>query len=409
MTETQKAFDILIIGGGTAGITVAAQLRDKLPESKTIAVIEPSDDHFYQPLWTLVGAGICDLEETRRTTASVMPRGVTWIQDWAQILAPDENTVKTRSGDVYTYKYLVVAAGIQINWELIKGAKKFMGKGGVCSNYAAEYADFTWDAMKNVKSGNAIFTAPGQCGAWKDEPAPTIKCPGAPQKIMWLAEEYFRMQGVRNDVNVIAAFAGERIFGIPKYRVALEKLVEARDIQTPWQHNLIEILGDTNEAVFEYIPTGEHVKMKYSMLHVVPPMHAPGFISMSPLADEAGWVDVDQYTTQHNRYPNVFSLGDASSLPTSKTGAAIRKEAPVLVANLLSEMEGRKGTKKYNGYTSCPLVTSRSRCILAEFGYEGEVMESFPFDQAQERYSMYLLKRHALPELYWHGMLKGRA
>jgi sulfide:quinone oxidoreductase len=137
-------------------------------------------------------------------------------------------------------------------------------------------------------------------------------------------------------------------------------------------------------------------------------MSAPDFIKRSPLANKDGWVDVDRNTLQHVRWPDVFSLGDVSSLPTSKTGAAIRKQAPVLVKNLLAVRAGRPLPASYDGYTSCPLVTGYGKLILAEFDYTKGPAESFPFDQSKERYSMFALKAYALPRMYWHGMLRGR-
>jgi sulfide:quinone oxidoreductase len=141
---------------------------------------------------------------------------------------------------------------------------------------------------------------------------------------------------------------------------------------------------------------------------VVPPQSAPDFIKKSELADKAGWVEVHKHTLQHARFPNVFSLGDCSSLPCSRTGAAIRKQAPVLVENLLAQRAGHKLVASYDGYASCPLVTGYGKLILAEFDYDGRPQESFPFDQSQERYSMYALKAYGLPEMYWNGMLRGR-
>ena len=148
--------------------------------------------------------------------------------------------------------------------------------------------------------------------------------------------------------------------------------------------------------------------MDFEMMHVTPPQGPPNVIKESPIANEAGWVEVDDHTLQHKRYPNVWSSGDCSSLPVSKTGAAVRKQVPVLVDNLLARRDGRPLTASYDGYASCPLVTSRNSVVLAEFGYGGKILESFPFDQAQERYSMYALKAYGLPRMYWHGMLRGR-
>lgn len=389
---------IVIVGGGTAGISVAARLASQ-PQAPKITLIEPSSTHYYQPLWTLVGGGVFPKESTAKPMASVIPPGVTWRQDAVAEFVPDKNEVVLKSGERVSYDQLVVAAGIQLDWHKIKGIKETLGKDGLCSNYSYDTVDSTWQALKGFSGGKAIFTFP----------AGSIKCAGAPQKIMWLAEHHLVKQGLRQKSEVIYASGTAAIFGVAKYRAALERLVEQRHITTHFRRNLIEVRAKSKEAIFEDLDGGKELTLKYDMMHITPPQSAPDFIKKSPLADANGWVEVDKFTTQHVRYPNVFSLGDCSSLPTSKTGAAVRKEAPVLVENLLAYIQGKTLTASYDGYASCPLVTGYGRLILAEFDYNGQPCESFPFDQAQERYSMYALKAYGLPELYWNGMLKGLA
>ena len=394
MTENH---DVVIIGGGTAGITVAAQLLQQEAAPK-VTIVEPSETHDYQPIWTLVGGGVFPREISRRAMADVMPRGATWIRDRVTAFSPEKNEVVTEGGKQLTYNQLVVAPGIQLNWDAVKGLADAINKGGVCSNYGYDKVPYTWETIQAFQGGNAIFTFP----------ATPIKCAGAPQKIMWLAEETFRRRGIRGQANVIYASATAGIFGVPKYAQALNKLVAERNIETHYSKNLVEVRPETREAVFHDVNGAEELVLKYDMMHVTPPQSAPDFVRKSALADAAGWVDVDRHTLQHTKYPNVFSLGDASSLPCSKTGAAVRKQAPVLVENIIAFRASKPLLGHYDGYASCPLVTGYGKVILAEFGYDGVIMETFPFDQAQERYSMYALKAYGLPNLYWHGMLQGR-
>ena len=390
---------IVIVGGGTAGITVAAQLTKGWFNDTDVAIIDPSDSHYYQPAWTLVGGGTFRKEATRRDLASVIPPKAKWIRDAVTEFDPAHNRIRTRDGRVIEYDYLVVGAGIQINWDGIKGLKESVGKDGVCSNYSFETVSSTWENIRNFKGGTAIFT----------QPAGAIKCGGAPQKICYLAEDYFRKNGIRDRTRVIFASAGASIFAVEKYKQVLEGVVRRKGIETMFRQNLIALSPDTKEAIFQHVDTGEEVSVHYDMIHVTPPMGPPAFIANSSLADAEGWVDVDKHTLQHVQYPNVFGLGDSSSLPTSRTGAAIRKQAPVLVKNLRALMAGKPLAAKYNGYTSCPVVTGYGSVVLAEFDYDGNPDESFPFNQAKERRSMWLLKKYGLPLLYWRGMLKGRA
>ncbi|PQJ34327.1 pyridine nucleotide-disulfide oxidoreductase [Salinibacter sp. 10B] len=396
-----NSHQVLIVGGGTAGLTVASQLvtRDDAPE---VAVIEPADTHYYQPLWTLIGGGVFPKEESARPMAEVMPKGVTWIQDAAASFDPDNNTVTTAGGDTYGYDYLVMAAGLQINWDALPGLAESVGQPGtgVVSNYSYETCETTWDAIQQFpKGGTALFT----------EPTMGVKCGGAPQKIMYLTDEALRRRGVRDGSRIAFMKAKGALFSSKPYEETLYKVVERKDIEVNLMTELTEIHPDQKEAVFRNLETEEETTIGYDLLHVVPPMGPLDFIADSPLADEEGWVDVDAETLQHTRYPNVFGLGDNSSLPTSKTGAAIRKQAPVLVDHLMAQIHHTtpvNGT--YNGYTSCPLVTGYGKLVMAEFDYDKEPDESFPFDQTQERYSMYALKAYGLPRMYWNGMLKGR-
>jgi sulfide:quinone oxidoreductase len=390
-------YEVLIVGGGTAGITVAARL-DALPRPPKVGIIEPATKHYYQPLWSLVGGGVFPKEDSERDEADFIPATATWIRDAVATFQPDANTVITRSGQTYGYDVLVVAPGIQLDWSKVEGLPEALGKDGVCSNYSYATVDSTWRFLQGFRGGKAVFTFPNTL----------VKCAGAPQKIMWLTEHYLRKQGRRDQAEVIFATAGAAIFGVPRYARTLQKLATERGVTGLYRHNLVAVRSKRREAVFRHLDDGSERVIKYDLLHVTPPQSAPDFIKQSPLANADGWVDVDKHTTQHVRYPNVFSLGDASSLPCSKTGAAIRKQAPVTVANIEAFRAGKRLEASYDGYASCPLVTGYGRLVLAEFGYDGRIMESFPFDQSQERYSMWALKAHVLPNAYWHGMLRGR-
>ena len=390
---------IAIVGGGSAGITTAAHLLKQRPNLQ-VTILDPSDKHYYQPLWTLVGGGVFPKQESERDQADYIPSGATWKKEAVDSFDPDNNSLKTFGGETIGYDYLVVCPGLQINWTAIQGlSKEIVGQHGICSNYSYDTVDSTWKEIKNFRGGTALFTHP-------DTP---IKCGGAPQKICYLAEDHFRKQGIRENCEVVFAIAGPRIFPVDPYASSLEQMVDRKKIDVRVQHNLKEIRPQSREAVFDQVATGEEVVIRYDMLHVTPKMGAMDFVKNSPLAGEGGWVDVDKHTTQHVKYPNVFSLGDASNLPTSKTGAAIRKQAPTTAENILCLIDNQPLSGHYDGYTSCPLVTSYNSLILAEFDYDKQPQESFPFDQSKERFSMYMLKKHGLPKLYWHGMLRGRA
>ncbi len=387
--------NVVIIGGG---ISVAARLLKGRANIQDVAIVEPAETHFYQPLWTLVGGGVVPREVTGRPMRSVIPKGAHWIQDAVDELIPSKNEIRTRQGTRIHYNWLIVAAGLQINWDRMPGLREAVGKNGVCSNYSYDTVESTWNEIRTFQGGTAIFTMPS--GA--------VKCGGAPQKIMYMADDTFRQNGVRDQSTVMFSSPLPNIFQVDRYRKTLEDVIRRRSIRTCFREELTEIHGDRREAVFRNLDSGEIVIRRYDMLHVTPPMGPPSFLAGSPLADKEGWVDVDRNSLQHRLWSNIFSLGDCAGLPTSKTGAAIRKQAPVLVANLHAAKTGTPMTAKYDGYTSCPLVTGYGRLVMAEFDYEKNPQETFPIDQSKERWSMWLVKRYLLPLLYWHGMLKGR-
>ena len=390
---------VVIVGGGTGGLTVAAQLR-RAGETD-VALIEPSEHHYYQPLWTLVGAGIVDAATSRRPERDYVPKGVHWIKDAVTELDPEHNLVRTAGGGAVAYDFLVLAPGIQIDWGKIPGLEEALRTPYVSSNYDYALAPKTWEMIRNFRGGTALFTNPGT----------PIKCGGAPQKIMYLAADHFRRNKVKADV--IFGHAGAVIFGVKEFAAVLTDVVARYDIDVHFKRELVEVRPLTKEAVFRLVgsETDETETIPYDILHATPLMSAPDFVKQSPLAladNPLGWAKVDKLTMQSPDFPNVFALGDAAGSPNSKTGAAIRKQAPVVVKNLRAVMRGQELTATYDGYSSCPLVTAHNRVVLAEFDYDMKPAPSIPFINAQkERYDMYLLKRYGLPFMYWNLMLRG--
>jgi sulfide:quinone oxidoreductase len=392
---------IVIVGGGSAGITVAARLRRRAQHD--VAVLDPAATHYYQPLWTLVGGGCAPVEESARPQAAVMPKQVAWIRDAAAEIDPDAQEITCESGTTINYDYLVVCPGIQLDWGKISGLSATLGREGVSSNYLYELAPATWRFIRETRSGTAVFGMPSG----------PIKCAGAPQKIAYLAADYWREQGVLRDIDIHLVLPTPAMFGVPEFSEVLVGTARRYGITVHLNSEVSEVRPDSREAVVTDKAAGTTTRLPYTVMHLVPPQSAPDWIKKGPLADPAnpgGYVEIDKHTMQHVRYPNVFSLGDAGSSPNSKTGAAIRKQAPVVVDNLLAVMAGRRPAARYNGYASCPLTTSRRHMLLAEFDYSMKPTPSIPLiNTVRERRDMWYLKRYGLPALYWNLMLKGLA
>jgi len=392
--------DIVVIGGGSAGIGLLASLLKRDPDLN-ITLIEPSDQHCYQPAWTLVGGGAYDLEKTRRPLADVLPNGVTWVQAAVTELLPDERALVLDSGQRVTWNHLIVCPGLRLAWEKVEGLEDTLGRNGVTSNYSYEHAAYTWQLVQQLKHGKAIFT----------QPAMPIKCAGAPQKAMYLSCDHWRRHGDLKHIDVEFNLAGAALFGVATFVPPLMKYVEKYNARLAFNANLAKVDGPARKAWFEVKDAEGNVTVEeksFDLLHVVPPQVAPDFIRHSPLADAAGWCEVNPHSLQHLRYPHIFGLGDVCGTPNAKTAAAVRKQIVVVAENLLALRKQAPLPLKYDGYGSCPLTVEKGKVVLAEFGYGGKLLPTFPLDPTRARRSMWFLKATLLPWFYWNGMLKGR-
>lgn len=400
--RTEKVYDVVIVGGGSAGIATASSLLSRRA-SLAIAVLEPADTHYYQPGWTMVGAGLFSPESTKRSMASVMPRQVAWIQQAAVGFAPENSEVALADGSSVKYRVLVAAPGLKLDWNAVAGLAEALGNNGVTSNYRYDLAPYTRDLVRKLKRGRALFTQP---------PMP-IKCAGAPQKAMYLSCDIWRDAGVLGDLEVEFHNAGAVLFGVATYVPALMTYVERYGIKLRFESKLVAVDGQDRVATFERKGADgvlERVEREFDMLHAVPPQAAPDFVAKSPLAGDTGYIAVDQVTLRHVRYPNIYSLGDACSAPNAKTAAAVRKQAPVVALNVLATLDGGQPVADYDGYGSCPLTVERGKIVLAEFGYGGKLLPSFPawlIDGSKPTRAAWLLKYKVLPAVYWNLMLKG--
>ncbi|KAF9885240.1 hypothetical protein FE257_000600 [Aspergillus nanangensis] len=407
VSSAAKNHKVVVIGGGTAGLSISHQLlRTGKFAQDDIAIVDPSEWHNYQPGWTLVGGGLKTKEELRRPLKTLIDPKLKFYNNGVQAFTPADNLVTLANGDTVNYEHLVVVPGIAVNFNSIKGLPEALANPDalVSSIYGYDHCDKVYPNINRLKKGRAIFT----------QPAGAIKCAGAPQKAMWLALDHWKEAGLYDPANpaqsaikISYATGLPTMFGVPKYNAELEKMRQERGVEGLFQHDLVAVEGNT--ATFA--APGGQVTQPFDLLHVVPKMGPHGFVKNSPLANEAGFVDVDDHTTRHKKFANVWSAGDASSLPTSKTAAAVTAQAPVLVERLVGSLEGRDPQPLYDGYTSCPLLTEYGKVMLAEFKYGGVPKETFGnwfgIDQGVPRKAFYHLKKDFFPWVYYESMVKG--
>ncbi len=399
---------IAIVGGGAAGISMAARLQRAL-SNPDITLIDPSDTHYYQPGFTLIGSGVYEASQVHKPQESLIPSGVEWLKDRVTELDPDNNRLTTSQNGVVAYDFLVLCPGLQMHFEEIEGiSRDTLGAGNAHCIYDFNGAQKCWAAIKELseKGGRAIFS-----DTWTK-----LKCGGAPKKINMMAEDYCRRQGTRDRVDFQFISAGDKMFDVPLFCKRLEEIYAERHIPVTFQQRIKAVDTASRKVYFEYTADGsvQTVSRDYDFLHIVPPMSAPDFVRRSPLAVDPqtgkreNWVPADKDTLVHARYRNVMVLGDAAGIPTSKTGAAIRIQVPVAVANLISLMENETPSAIYNGYTACPFVTERGKVLMAEFGYDKVPTPTIPFlDPGKEHWPGWILKTRVLKPMYFQGMLRG--
>ena len=398
-----QTFDVLIVGGGSAGIAVAASLL-KRTKSLAIGIIEPSDTHAYQPGWTLVGAGIFKPAETTRPMSTVIPKGAVWIEQRVADFQPQQNLVKLEDDSLIGYKALIIAPGLKLNFAGIEGLEETLGSNGVTSNYRYDLAPYTWQLARDLQSGSALFTQP---------PIP-IKCAGAPQKAMYLSCDWWQQKGTLDKLDVQFHNAGGALFSVADFVPPLQQTVNNYDIDLQLNSQLVKVDGANKTAYFNQLKDGEvvgQISREFDMLHVCPPQTGLDFMQNQPITDANGWLQVDPETLQNPDYANIFGAGDCINTSNAKTAAAARKQAPVVAENILAYLNNQPLPVSYDGYGACPLTVSRSHILLAEFGYGGKLLPTFPkwiLEATKPSRVAWWLKATAMPLVYWHLMLKGR-
>ncbi|KUM33566.1 NAD(P)/FAD-dependent oxidoreductase [Arthrobacter sp. EPSL27] len=393
-------YEVLIVGGGNAGISLAARLRRY--GVKNVAVVEPGDTHYYQPLFSHIAGGRATASEAVRPQNAVMPEGVNWIRDTAAGIDPANNSVSLASGGQLRYGHLVVCPGLQLDWDKIPGLEDAVHSPAGASHYEFALAAKAWGLLSGLKAGTAVFTMPSG----------PIKCGGAAQKPMYLACDYWREQGVLQDIRVVMVQPYPTVFGVPGVDEELNRKIAEYGIELRLNSELVSVDAPAQNALIR-TATGVAEELHYDVLNAVPPQSAPDWLKDTDLpapGDPGGFVDVDPQTLRHVRFPNIWSLGDAAATTNSKSGGALRKQTKVLAKNLVAARDGKPLTQKYDGYSVCPFTVSRSSVVFAEFDDQYRPQPTIPkVPTWKESRASWVVDRDIFPKVYWNLILKGRA
>ena len=393
--------EVVVSGGGNAGISLAARLQRY--GVKDVAVVEPRDHHLYQPLFSHIAGGRAQAQEAIRPQETVIPDGVTWIRDSAVDVDTDANTVTLASGSTVAYGQLVVCPGLQYDWGAVPGLAEAVHSPHGASHYEFELAPKAWTLLSGLTSGTAVFTMPSG----------PIKCGGASQKPMYLACDYWREQGVLDQIRVVMVQPYPTVFGVAEVDRELDRKIAGYGIELRTDSELVSVDAAGRTATIRDLGSGTEQALQYDVLNAVPPQSAPDWLKATDLpaaGDSGGFVEVDRQTLRHIRFPNVWSLGDAAGTTNSKSGGALRKQTMVLAKNLVAARKGKPLPARYNGYSVCPFTVSRNTVVFAEFDDRYRPMPTIPrVPTWNESRLSWVVDRDIFPQVYWNLILKGRA
>ena len=397
-----KKAKIVVAGGSIGGLTAAARLLRAVPDAN-ITVIEPREEHHYQPGYTLVGAGVYNREDVIFEQKSLFLSGMKWIKDYVQAFEPDQNRILTRGGERVSYDYLIVGLGVETNLDSIENLREALQTDYVANIYDLKSSEKYRQLAKNFEGGNAVFTYP----------TGYVKCGGAPQKITWLSEDLWRIEGKRDRTDVHFYTNRASLFPVvPKVDQAVTPLIEKRGIKNHYNQTLRAIDISTRTAIFE--ESGENgtvreIRQPYDLLHPMPSFRTPEPLRNGPLTREGigGQLSVDRQTLQHTQYSNIFGVGDNAATGAAKTAATIRKQAPVVAGNIIDHILGHEPSNNYDGASGCPLLTRYGRCMMFEFDYQGNLINEWLYRPTQETRLWWNFKVHGLKRLYRHVMMNG--
>lgn len=386
--------DVVVLGAGNAGISLAARLRRL--GCRDVLVVAPSATHLYRPMLNYVGGGQAALAELTMSTRSVVPRGVEWLRDRAVAVHPDRHEVETAKGERVGYTDLVVATGLEEDLGAVEGLEPALVSGWASTPHLEDRAERTWEAMRPMRRGRVVFTLP-------PEPAP---CGGTGLKPLFLAADHWRRTGALRDVEIHLVTPFASVLDLPVVDGTLGARLEALGVRV--HHGArVASLDHVSRTVRVASAGGTTTLEQVDHAVVVPHYRGPSWLAALSSGD-AGLVDVDPETMAHRAAPDVWSLGDVADLRTRPSGGGLRRQVDVLSDNIARRRLGQE-LRRYDGYTIIPVTTDRRRVLLAEMDRDGVPQPTVRWpDLTSPSTWLWAFDRYVEPRVYRYALLRGR-
>jgi len=405
---SHKKVKIVIVGAGSGGMMSAARLRRSAPNAE-IVIVAPNKTHLYQSGQTFVAFDLYQQFENERTTAELLPDNVKWLEEYVTSFHPQNNTIQTSKSGTLSYDFLVVALGVEYDYESIEGLDASMiGKNGIASVYFndtrvgdAQGGEITKSWLREIKRA----TSKGSVNVLCTEPETPIKGVGTSLDILFLANDRFKNENIKFSL----AQPTKRLLPSEHFHPIIAKqMKKSKNITPLYSHTLTALDAKNKKATF--VKDGKKVVLSYDFIHVVPPMRPAKVLQNSSLAIQAGkhkgYLDIDAKTLQHKKYKNVFGVGDILGIELGKTGGSAQKQAVVLQDNIAAAIEKKKLPALYDGYTVAPVKTEFGKIILAEFNEKGP-LPTFWLNPDKPRWIWWEMDLHVVKTAYFSLMMRG--
>lgn len=389
---------LLILGSGAGGVMVATKLRHKLdPKEWKITIIDRSWQHHYQPGWLFIPFGIYAKDDCIKPQTDFIPEGINFVQGEITNIDPVKKVVTTNHGK-HDYDWIVVATGCRIVPDEIEGMMDGWGK-DVHNFYSPDGAVALAKRLKHFNKGRLVLNIAEM----------PIKCPVAPLEFIFLADWFFMKNDSRCNIEIELVTPLSGAFTKPVAAEVLGRLCEEKNIKIVPNFEIAQV-----NAEAKTIESHKGEEVPYDLLVSIPPNFGSKVVMDSEIGDVVGYMDTDPYTLKSKKYENMYIVGDATNVPTSKAGSVAHFESDVIVDNMLREIDGLAPRPEFDGHSNCFIVTGYEKAVLIDFNYKVEPLPGkYPFpgigpmSLLEESYINYWGKM-MFKWVYFNMMLKGK-